>query len=164
MRFFSVSYTKQIYLPKWKNRNKKQREWKVYHHCGAMLAAMSVEMGGAVIMLVTGKGGKSYPGLTIYAIATYTFYKLIMSIIHMVNLRKNRSVLLMTLRNIGYADALVSVLSLQTALFSAFGKDSGNLVPIMNTLTGVTVCIMILSLGIRMMIRGKKNIGERKKK
>lgn len=180
MRFLAVSYAKKIYsMPaygrgsdykkvpaqnsginaenrKKRDRSLKEREWRVYRNCGIMLSVMSIALGGAVIMLVSGKGGKSYPGLMIYAIATYTFYKLTMSIINMVKVRKEKSLLLRTLRNIGYSDSLVSLLSLQTALLEAFGQNAGDFVPLMNALTGAAVCLMVSGLGIYMVQNAKK--------
>lgn len=166
MRFLSVSYARQIYFKKAsgengvgkqpKGRNPKEREQRVYRNCGIMLSIMSIALGGAVIMLVEGDGGKFYPGLMIYAIATYTFYKLTMSIINMIKARKEKSILLITLRDIGYSDALVSLLSLQTALFAAFGQAEDEFIPVMNALTGAAVCLMVLGLGIYMAQKGKK--------
>ena len=164
MRFLSVSYARKVYDGKipWgkvhmgKNNSRKDedsletRAWRVYRNCGVMLSVSSIALGGAVIMLVSGEGGKSYPGLMIYAVATYTFYKLIMSIRNMILASKEKSLLLVTLRNISYADALVSILSLQTALFAAFGQDSGATIPMMNALTGAGVCLMIFALGVYM--------------
>ena len=98
----------------------------------------------------------------IYAVATYTFYKLVMAITNMIKARKENSILLITLRNISYADALVSLLSLQTALFAAFGQDSGAMIPTMNALTGAGVCLMIFAVGIYM-VHKSKNINNRVK-
>ncbi len=157
MRFLSISYARQFYVKKEQNSSLKKRELKVYQNCGIMLSVMSIALGGAVIVLVSGEGGKSYPGLMIYTVATYTFYKLTMSIVNMVKAQKEKSILLITLRNIGYSDALVSLLSLQTALFAAFGQDAGNFIPTMNALTGAGVCLMILGLGIYMVCSAKSN-------
>lgn len=176
MRFLSVSYARKVYDGKtpWgkvhmgKNNSQKDedsleaRAWRVYKNCGVMLSVSSIALGGAVIMLVLGEGGKSYPGLMIYAVATYTFYKLVMAITNMIKARKENSILLITLRNISYADALVSLLSLQTALFAAFGQDSGAMIPTMNALTGAGVCLMIFAVGIYM-VHKSKNINNRVK-
>lgn len=169
MRFLSVSYARKVYDGKFpwtknhtdkKNSRKKEdsleaRSWKVHRNCGIMLSVSSIALGGAVIVLVSGEGGKSYPGLMIYAVATYTFYKLFMAVRNIIVAGKENSILLVTLRNISYADALVSILSLQTALFAAFGHDSGNLIPVMDALTGAGVCLMIFILGIYMVYRSK---------
>ena len=79
-----------------------------------------------------------------------------MSIVNVVRAKKEDSPLLITLRNIGNAEALVAMLSLQTALFAQFGQDSGILVPIMNAATGAVVCLATLILGIYMLIDGRK--------
>ena len=134
------------------------RSWRVHRNCGIILSISSIALGGAVIMLVSGQGGKSYPGLMIYAAATYTFYKLGMAIANMIKARKEKSILLVTLRNISYADALVSILSLQTAMFATFGQNSGAMIPITNALTGTGVCLMIFALGIYMVHKSKNTI------
>lgn len=90
--------------------------------------------------------------------AAYTFYKLVMSILGMIRARKEQSLLLITIRNIGHSDALVSMLSLQTALFAAFGQDSGDLVPVMNAATGAVVCLGALALGIHMVYDAGKRM------
>ncbi len=174
MRFLSVSYARKVYDGKipWrkkhtgKHNSQKKREslearsWKVYRNCGIMLSVSGIALGGAVIVLVSGEGGKSYPGLMIYAVATYTFYKLIMAVRNITMARKEKSILLVTLRDISYADALVSLLSLQTALFAAFGQSAGSMIPITNALTGAGVCIMIFALGGYMVHKSKNKKAE----
>ncbi len=175
MRFLSVSYAKKVYAgkPIWSNAkgdknsrpkdkdDQEARSWKVHRNCGIILSMSSIALGGAVIILVSGEGGKSYPGLMIYAVATYTFCKLGIAISNMIKARKEKSILLVTLRNISYADALVSILSLQTAMFAAFGQDSGAMVPLTNALTGIGVCVMIFALGIYMVYRSKNAAGRK---
>lgn len=167
MRVISVSYARKVYdtglisglLHGDKNVEydyaAEEKAWKVFGSCGVMLAIMSVALIGAVIMLVIGEGGKSYPGLMIYAVATYTFYKMVIAIINMIKVRKQKSILLGTLRNISYADALVSMLALQSAMFNSFGQDSGEMIPITNALFGAGVCIMIFALGIYMVYQAR---------
>lgn len=170
MRFLSVSYARKLYdgnflfRKEHLNRNHSNdnidnleaRSRKVYRNCGIMLSVSSIALAGAVIMLVYGEGGKTYPDLMIYGVAAYTFYKLTMAVLNMIKARKGISILLKTLRNINYADALVSLLSLQTALLSAFGQESGAMIPITNALTGAGVCLMIFALGIYM-VRKSEN-------
>lgn len=57
--------------------------------------------------------------------------------------------LLVTIRSIGYADACVSILSLQTAMFAAFGDmEVKNSQALMNGITGVILCMLVLGMGI----------------
>ena len=158
MRLLAVSYAGEIYTGKAQGDNRKKRECKVYRNCGIILFVSSIALGGAVIMLVMGYGGKSYSDLMIYAVASYTFCKLAMAIINKIKARKERSLLLMTLRNISYCDSFVSLLSLQTALFAAFGSGAGEFVPTMNAVTGAGVCLMIAGLGLYMVYDAKKKL------
>lgn len=128
----------------------KLQEIKVYRNTGILLLLITIALGGAVILLVNREGGKNYPGYMIFVVAMYTFYKAIISIVNIIRVRKMKSLLLMTIRNIGYADALVSVLSLQTAMFGTFGEDSNINPTLMNGITGVCVCMMILAIGVYM--------------
>lgn len=132
------------------DRNLKMQEWKVYRNTGILLALITIALGGTVILLVNREGGKSYQGYMIFVVAMYTFYKVIISVVNMVRARKMKSPLLVTIRNIGYADALVSLLSLQTAMFASFGENSNINPQVMNAITGTCVCIMILAIGIYM--------------
>lgn len=153
MRFASVLYAKSIYVDK---QEQSERELKVYRNCGRLLAAMSVALAGAVILLLNGSTGKTYAGYIIYGVAAYTFYKLVMSVLNMAKARRERSLLAITLRNIGHCDALVSLLYLQTALFSAFGNESQLLIPVMNGITGMAVSLAALVIGLYMSFDGKQ--------
>lgn len=92
--------------------------------------------------------GKRYPGFLIYAVAAYTFYKTIISMINLIKVWKYKSPLLMAIRDIGYIDACVSVLSLQTAMFAAFGEEQESFIKFMNGITGSVVYLLVLCIGI----------------
>lgn len=157
MRFAAVIYAKSIYIDK-REMPAQQRELKVYQNCGAMLSVMSVALMGAVTMLVNGSGGKSYPGTMIYAVAAYTFYKLTLSVLGMLRAKREQSILSMTLRYIGHSESLVALLTLQTALFAAFGQNAGALVPRMNAVTGAVVSLSALVIGLNMVFDARKRM------
>lgn len=144
-------------------RELRLQELRVYRNTGILLSFITIALAGAVILLVNQEGGKSYQGYMIFVVAMYTFYKAIISIINIMRARKMQSPLLIAIRDIGYADALVSVLSLQTAMFSSFGEESDIDPTLMNGITGVCVCIMTLAIGIYMICsagRQRKRIQE----
>lgn len=149
MRFTSVRYERKISKSN-EDKNRNIQELTVYRHCGILLILITIALGGAVILLLNKEGGRSYPGTLIFVVAAYTFYKVILSVINVVKTKKLKSPLLATIRNIGYADALVSVLSLQTAMLVSFGEGNELDPQTMNGLTGVGVCMMILFIGIYM--------------
>lgn len=79
----------------------------------------------------------------VISIAAYTFYKITMAVINMVKVRKMQSPSLITIRNIGVADALVSMLTLQTTMLASFQDTSTIDANQMNGITGLAVCIMM---------------------
>ena len=162
MRYGIIRYDRKL-AKTGHGRELKLQELRVYRNTGILLSFLTIALAGAVILLVNQEGGKSYQGYMIFVVAMYTFYKAIISIINIIRARKMQSPLLVTIRNIGYADALVSVLSLQTAMFSSFGEESNIDPTLMNGITGVCVCIMTLAIGIYMICsagRQRKRIQE----
>lgn len=73
-----------------------------------------------------------------------------MAVVNMVKVRKTKSPILITIRNIGAADALVSMLTLQAAMFASFQDKNSLNTNQMNAITGLSVCILISILGISM--------------
>lgn len=92
----------------------------------------------------------------VISIAAYTFYKITMAVINMVKVRKMQSPILITIRNIGVADALVSMLTLQTTMLASFQGTSSIDANRMNGITGLAVCILIALLGVSMIYYASK--------
>ena len=74
----------------------------------------------------------------------------------MVKERKMQSPILITLRNIGVADALVSLLTLQATMLASFRETSSLDPNRMNGITGLAVCILIAALGVSMICYTRK--------
>lgn len=126
-----------------------QQEIAIYRKNSRIFIAMAVVLGGMVILLEASLGGKSYPGFTIYAAAFYAFYRIIMSIVNMIKVNRHKSLLLKIIRKIGYVDACVSMLTLQTAMFASFADGEEEFVKMMNGITGTAVSVMVLGMGIQ---------------
>lgn len=126
-----------------------RRELSVYRRNSVLFILMAIVLAGAVVLLENSQGGRDYPGYTIYAVAAYTFYKIIMSTIQVIKVGKRNSPLLSITRRIGYIDACVSVLTLQTAMLASFGDGEEAFSKLMNGITGTGVCVMVLGLGIQ---------------
>ena len=69
----------------------------------------------------------------------------------------------MIIRDIGYVDACVSILSLQTAMIAQFGGGEESFARMANGMTGATVCLMILGLGIYYMVLAAKATKKRRR-
>ena len=113
-----------------------------------LLLLLNLALSGVVLLTIAEGTAKAYSGIMAISIAAYTFYKIIMAVIHMVKVRKMESPILITIRNIGVADALVSMLTLQMTMLVSFqGTDSPDMNR-MNGITGLAVCLLISALGI----------------
>lgn len=146
MRFLTVRYDRRISC-KEQDKEVLAEEISVYHKCGLLFLIMTVALGGMVVLMVCAEEGKSYPGFLIYAVAAYTFYKIVLSIVNLVKVRKFKSPLLMAIRDIGHIDACVSILSLQTAMFASFGDGQEFFRKLMNGAAGSVICLLVLGIG-----------------
>ncbi len=117
---------------------------------------MILALSGVVLLTIEKGRAKAYSEIMAISIAAYTFYKTTMAVINMVKVRKMQSPILITIRNIGVADALVSILTLQTTMLASFQNTSNLDVNRMNALTGMAVCILIALLGISMIYYASK--------
>ena len=88
-------------------------------------------------------------GWTVFAFAAYAFYKITMAIYNVIKTRKMDDMTLRALRCIGLADAMVSILALQTTLLYAFSTGNNG---VANALTGGVVCAFTVVIGAYMLI------------
>ncbi|MBQ8659082.1 MAG: hypothetical protein IJ506_08090 [Clostridia bacterium] len=138
-------------------------EIKKFKVCGALLIALPFFLSFAILEMVVNDKGYGYMGIMIYVVAAYTFYKITMAIVNAVRARKKSDDLtIQALRNIGLADALVSILALQTAMFHSFGTELTN-TGLANALTGGGVCALTIALGVFTLIVANRKTKELQK-
>lgn len=129
---------------------RKRRELKIYRNCGIGLVVLPFCLSFAILQMVRGVNSFEHAGMMIYVSAIYAFYKITMSIINLFKARKNDDRTVRAIRCINLADAFVSILALQTAMFKEF--SSGENVGFANALTGAVVCLLTALLGIYMIV------------
>ena len=137
--------------------------WREYLVVGILLTFITFIFLGVVILIINDEGGRSYPGLFIYVICIYTFAKVIFAVKNLFYARKKRAPVIAMLRYIGQADALLSILSLQTAMFASFLETSAENISFMHTMnmaTGIVVSLLIAFIGITMIIRAAGKLGK----
>ena len=127
-------------------------ELKAYRNCGIILIALTFAMAGSFIQIVMDDDGKFYPGYLIYLVALYTFIKAITAIRNLFIARRQLSPLLLAIKFICYADAAMSMMYLQTAMFASFGNPSGVTANTFNSITAGVITAMLLFLGSYMII------------
>ena len=128
----------------------RKKELSVIKTDGILLLVLNLALSGVVLLAIAQDTAKRYSEIMVISIAAYTFYKITMAVVNMVKVRKTKSPILITIRNIGAADALVSMLTLQAAMFASFQDKNSLNTNQMNAITGLAVCILISILGISM--------------
>lgn len=121
-----------------------------------LLLLLNLALSGVVLLTIAKGTAKTHSEIMVISIAAYTFYKITMAVINMVKVRKMQSPSLITIRNIGVADALVSILTLQTTMLASFQDTSTIDANQMNGITGLAVCILIALLGASMIYYASK--------
>jgi len=122
------------------------------HHailCSIILLFVNVILSGAVLMILYEDKGFFYHGILIYVVALYTFYVTVYAIVNVVKYRKYNSPVMMTAKIIALSAALVSMLSLETAMLSEFGAEmteTQKRILIAATGGGVSVAVVIMSV------------------
>lgn len=124
---------------------------------GILLLALNFALTGVILLTIAQDTARRYSEIVVISIATYTFYKIIMAVVNMVKVRKTQSPVLITIRNIGTADALASMLTLQATMLASFQGKGGLDANRMNAITGMVVCVLILALGVSMIRYAFKN-------
>lgn len=144
----------------------KASEWRRYRLCGISLLFMNVALTGIVVLAVRQNSGFEYPGVLIYIMAMYAFYAAITAVRNVVKFRRYGNPVMSAAKVINLTAALVSVLSLETAMLTQFGAaDDPAFRQIMTASTGAGISIIVLGMAVFMIVRStrqlKRIIGEK---
>ena len=120
-------------------------ELKTYRTCGIMLTVLPLCLSAAIVQVVAYGTAFVHLGWTVFAFAAYAFYKVTMGILNTVKAYRHTDYSIRALRDIGLADAMVSILALQTSLLYNFATGS---VGVYNAVTGGVICLLTVILGV----------------
>lgn len=127
--------------------------------CSYILLAANIILFSAVIIIPSQLKSRKYHGIVLYAISAYTFYIVINAVIAFVKYRKQGSAVITVSKIISLTAALVSMLSLETALFIQFGTDVPRITKrLIIILSGVGVNVSVLTLSLYMITDTTKKI------
>lgn len=122
---------------------------------GVLLVVLSFCIVGVTILSALKERGTAFHEIVMITIATYTFTKITIAIVGTVKTKQSASPVLKTLRNISLADACVSIYTMQRSMLVTFPGMKAAEIQLFNILTGTTVWIIILFLGMNL-IGGKR--------
>ena len=122
---------------------------------GWMLILLSILLVGTVILSVVRDRGHELHMIVMIALATYAFTKITIATIKFIKVRRSTSATLITLRNISFADAFVSIFALQRSMLVSFEGMTEAEIVIMNATLGSAVCVIVFLLGLNL-VRNRK--------
>ena len=117
---------------------------------GWMLMLLSIPLAGTVILSVVRDKGHERHMIVMIAMAAYAFTKITLATIKLVKARHGTSATLITLRNISFADAFVSIFALQRSMLVSFEGMTEAEIVIMNATLGSAVCVIVFLLGLNL--------------
>ena len=122
---------------------------------GLMLILLSIPLAGTVILSVLRDRGHERHMIVMIAMAAYAFTKITLATIKFIKVRRSTSATLITLRNISFTDAFVSIFALQRSMLVSFEGMTETEIVIMNATLGSAVCVIVFLLGLNL-VRNKK--------
>lgn len=135
-------------------------ELKRYRLCGIILLLMNSALSGVVILVVQKNEGFHYAGYLIYVVAMYAFYNFITAVRDVVKYRKYNSPVMSAAKAIKLATALVSMLSLETAMLMQFNieEDAEAFRQVMTGTTGGCACVIVVAMAVIMIVKSTKQL------
>ena len=122
----------------------KRKEHFIVKFTGWMLIALSIPLAGTVLLSVLRDRGHELHMIIMIAMAAYAFTKITLATVNVVKARRTSSAVLITLRNISFADAFVSIFALQRSMLVSFEGMTEIEIIIMNATLGSAVCVIVL--------------------
>lgn len=140
------------------------QEYLYYRLCGIMLLLMNSILSVIVFYMVSQNKGFIYHYIMTIAMAAYTFVVFTTAIVHLIQYRKYKSPVISASKVISLVAAAVSMLSLETAMLTAFGEGNSPIFrKTMTACTGAAVCAIVLVMAIYMIAYSTKQIYQIKK-
>ncbi len=146
------------------DKQSKLLEWRLYGISGIMLALMNMALNVMVFFIVWKNKGFSHYYVVTIALGAYTFLALTLAIVNIIRYRRFNSPVMSACKAISLVCALVSLLSLETAMLASFGGDmSEHSRYLLTVVTGMLICWFIFGMSIYMSSRAIKNIKQLRK-
>ncbi len=130
----------------------KREEYRQYRRCGILLIIVNVALSIMSVQIVRNHQGYKYPGTFVYVVALYTFYAVIVAGVNWIRYRKYDSPIISAAQALNFMTALVSILSLQTAMLAQFNTDP-NYEKVMTGITSCAICIIIIGIAFYMIAK-----------
>lgn len=134
-------------------------EWRRYRFCGWLLLAMNLTLAVFTLYFFYRIRVFRHHEITTIAMAAYTFTALTVAIVNVVRYRRYGSPVYSAAKAISLASATVSVLTLENALLTAYGQESGEMFRrIMLGGTGAAVILVVQGVALYMIVNASRQL------
>ena len=134
-------------------------EYRRYRLVGILLLSLNVVLSGILSRMIAYNDAYDYPGILIYAMAAYTFYAVILSVIALVRFRRHGSPILSAIKVVNLTAALVALLSLEATMLQRFGEpDDAVFRGTMIGISGLAASLILLSMSITMIVHASRKL------
>ena len=131
------------------------QQWRSYRFCGVLILLMHLTLTGIVFQMINWNRAEDQGQIQVIATAIFAFYKIINSFLDLAKDRKHIHPVDSSIRMLNLAQAIFAIFSLQASMFHTFGTGE-NWEHLMNIVTGCSVCLLIVCIGIYMIRRGNR--------
>lgn len=132
-------------------------QYRRYRLTAILMMLINLTLSSFVLYMIVKNDGAPLSEIYVITSAAYTFYTLTVSVIDIIKYRKYENPILSAAKALRLAQALVSLLSLESAMLVTFG-ESESFRRIMLSLTGAGVCVMVLAMSVYMIVRATRQI------
>lgn len=133
------------------------QQWKSYRMCGILILLMHTTLIGIVFQMINWNRADEQGQILVIATAFFAFYKITSSLISIAKDRKHPHPVDSSVRMLELAQAIFAIFSLQASMFHTFGTGE-SWEHLLNIITGCTVCMLIVGMGIYMIRRANREI------
>ena len=117
---------------------------------GWMLMLLAVPLSFTVALAVLRDRGHRFHMILMIAMAACAFTKMTLAVLKWIKARRGKTDQTVALRNIALADAFASIFALQRSMLVSFEGMGAVEIQMMNASLGVSVCVLVFLLGIRL--------------
>ena len=133
------------------------QQWKSYRFCGVLILLMHLTLTGIVFQMINWNRAEDQGQIQVIATAVFAFYKITNSFLDIAKDRKHIHPVDSSIRMLNLAQAIFAIFSLQASMFHTFGAGE-NWEYLLNIITGCSVCLLIVSMGIYMIRRSNREL------
>ena len=133
------------------------QQWKSYRFCGFLILLMHLTLIGIVFQMINWNRAEDAGEIMVIATAVFAFYKFTGAFIDLAKDRKHSRPIDSSIRMLEFAQAIFAIFSLQASMFHTFGTGA-DWEHLLNTITGSTACLLIVSMGFYMIRRANREI------